>query len=471
MGGLTGVFYSIDPEVMYVSNALSYIKTHQIQYIDHPGTPTILALAYLLWPGRIYAKLIAQTPFVLWALKNYDLVFFYLRLGQGMIFGVTIWIFLKVTRTITHSHLAVLFAWLVLLIFSPVLRLGSGITPETWSFLLISIWLWPLTKFLTKPGVEMIPVLGLISGLAVANKFTNLFLVPASVILALTLKSLLWRQRLANSLIALLAAIAGFVMGTWPIRDKYRLLADWVMKVATSTGIHAGGEKALLNLPTHWQSILTVHRQEPWMTVGIVLIIIISITQRRLRVLASVFMIGVIVFAKYPLGYYQLANYTILMFLLTVLLSRLPKTFITALILVLLFSVRSSISDYLTSISSAIAKTVALETFIREHPAKKATVWEWGRAKDQAILWSTSSDWHGSVFAAEKEALRLPFYELSAIPAEKVFDLCWDQLYMQKISAPAFLDKYEQQPLNYRSIKGNDDMILIESSHCENQGR
>lgn len=471
IGGPAGVFYSIDPEVMYVSNALSYIKTHQIQYIDHPGTPTILTLAYLLWPWRIYAKLIAKTPFILWSLKHYDLVFFYLRLWQGVVFGVAIWIFLKVVGSITHSLLTVLFVWLALLIFSPVLRLGSGITPETLSFLIISIWLWTLTKFLKRPGVDMIPVLGLISGLAVANKFTNLFLVLASAILALTLASLSWRQRLANSLITLLTAIAGFVMGTWPIRDKYRLLINWVIKVASSTGLHAGGEKAIFDLSTHWQSILAIHHQEPWMVVGITFIILISIIQRRLRVLVSVFTIGVLVFAKYPLSYYQLANYTALVFLLTVLLSRLNKIFIAALILVLLLSIRPSVSGYLASASSAITKAVVLETFIQKHPAQKATLWEWGRAKDPAVLWSISSDWHGSVFAAEKESMRLPFYELYPIPAKKVFDLCWDQLYIQRISAKAFLDKYMGQSLNYQLIKGDDDMILIESSHCKNQGR
>src|SRR3989344_9353514 len=126
LGGLAGVFYSTDPEVMYVGNALSYIKAHQIQYIDHPGTPSIVTLAYLLWPWRIYAKLVAQTPFVLWSLRHYDLIFFYLRLWQGIIFGIAIWFFLKAVYSITASRLSLLMAWLVLLVFTPVLRLGSG---------------------------------------------------------------------------------------------------------------------------------------------------------------------------------------------------------------------------------------------------------------------------------------------------------------------------------------------------------
>lgn len=471
IGGLKGVFFSIDPEVMYVGNALSYIKTHQIQYFDHPGTPSILTLAYLLWPWRIYAKLVAQTPFVLWSLEHYDLIFFYLRLCQGMIFGVAVWIFLKAVNLATDSRLVIMLAWVALLIFSPMLRLGSGITPETLSFLIVSVWLLFLAKFLKKPGVDLALVLSLVSGLATANKFTNLFLILASITLALTLKSLSWRQRSTSSLIALAMAATGFVTGTWPIRDKYRLLFDWVIKLMTSTGIHAGGEKAILDWPSYWQSVLTIHYQEPWLILGVGLILLISIAYGRLRILVGIFTMGAMIFAKYPLTYYQLANYVVLVFLLSVLFSRLNKFLTTVLILILLYPVRSNMFSYLMSTSSVVTKTVVLETFIRRHPPKKATLWEWGRAKDPAVLLTTSRDWHGNMFVVEREALKLPIYELYPIPANKVFSLCWDQLYIQKVSAKTFLEKYFEQSLDYNPIQGTDDMILIKSNHCKDQGR
>lgn len=470
-GGLKGVFYSIDPEVMYVGNALSYIKVHQIQYFDHPGTPSILTLANLLWPWRIYTKLIAQTPFVLWSLKHYDLIFFYLRLWQGVIFGLAVWIFLKAVNLVTGSRLVVILAWVGLLIFSPTLRLGSGITPETISFLIASVWLIFLAKFLKRPEVGLVPVLGLISGLAVANKFTNLFLVLASITLALTLRSLSWRQRLANSLIALAMAVAGFVTGTWPIRDKYQLLFGWVVKLMTSTGIHAGGEKALFDWPSYWQSVLAVHHQEPWLTFAIGLIVLMSVVFGRLRILIGIFVMGVLVFAKYPLTYYQLANYVVLVFLLSVLFSRVNKFFIGVLILILLFPVRSSMSSYLKTTSSAISKTSVLETYVGTYPPMKATLWEWGRAKDPAVLLTTSRDWHGNIFVAEREALKRPVYELYPVPVDKVFDLCWDQLYIQKVSVKTFFEKHPGKTLDYNLIPGSDDMILIKSDHCLDQFR
>lgn len=477
MGGLAGVFYSIDPEVMYVGNALSYIKIHQIQYIDHPGTPTIIALAYLLWPWRIYAKLIAHTPFVLWSLRHYDLVFWYLRLWQGLILGGAVWFFLKAITLSTDSKLATLFAWLALLVFSPTLRLGSGITPETMSFLITSIWLLLLAKHLKRPAVNLIPVLGLVSGLAVANKFTNLFLMLAATGLPLTLWPLSWPQKLANSLIAFLMATIGFVVGTWAIRDKYQALIKWLIDLVTSTGIHAGGEKALFDISSHWRSIRAIYHQEVWIAVFSVLLITILLFQVRRRrkifhqqalILAGVFGAGILIMAKYPLSYYQLTNYVVVVFLLSVLLGRLNRVWLVTLILILFTAVKPGIASYLSSVSAAVTRTMALETFIRNHPAEKAAVWEWGRAKAPAVLWTISSDWHGEIFAPEREGLKLPFYELSAVPSGKLFDLCWDQLFIQKASVAAFLGKYPEIKLATTSLIGSDDMYLVRSKHCGN---
>lgn len=40
-GGWPGVFFSIDPDTHYIGNSLSFIKINQIQYTNHPATPSI----------------------------------------------------------------------------------------------------------------------------------------------------------------------------------------------------------------------------------------------------------------------------------------------------------------------------------------------------------------------------------------------------------------------------------------------
>lgn len=466
--GIKGVFYSIDPEVMYVGNALSFIKIGQIQYIDHPGTPSILLVSFLLWPFRFYAKLVDHTPFVLWAFKNYSVVFLYLRMWQGILFALGTWIFLKAVKTSTDSVVMVVFSWLLLLIYSPFLRLGSGITPETISFLLSTIWVWILAKFLNRPDIGLIPVLGIISGIAVANKFTNLFLIVASVSLPIYLKHLDWRQKLVNSSFIFLMALAGFMMGTWSIRDKYRVLFGWVIKLATSTGIHAGGTKAIFDWPIYLQSLVALHHQIPWLFFGVALILLISIVKRKLFVLVLIFTIGVLVLAKYPLTYYQLSNYTVLTFLLTSLLSKMNKAFVVLACLFLLPLTSYTVNDYLKTTSLAMNRTKVLETYLENHPPKKATLWEWGRAKDPALLLTISPDWHGGIFEVEKLTMNLDAVELFPIPADKVFDLCWDQLFIQGVSVKSFIDKYPERRFEKEKITGSDNMFLLHSKHCTN---
>lgn len=466
--GIKGVFYSIDPEVMYVGNALSFIKIGQIQYIDHPGTPSILLVSLLLWPLRIFAKLISRTPFVLWAFEHYEIVFFYLRILFGGMFSFGVWIFLKAVRLITKSMIFVFFAWAGLLIFTPTLRLGSGITPETVSFLLVAIWLWYLAKFLNNPDMDTIMALGILSGVALANKFTNLYVVMASLLLPNLIKSLNRRQKFVNLIVVAIMALSGFILGTWTIRDKYRFLFGWAIKLLTSTGIHAGGARVIFDWPSYWQSIITIHHQLPWFWVGILIILATSFFQKKLLPLTVAFIVGVLTFAKYPLTYYQLSNYVVLVFIMSFLLSKFSKLMTLTLVIFMLPLVKGNVNDYFHSISDAMAKTEILERYIDANPAKKATLWEWGRAKTPALLLTMSPDWHGSIFAGEKERLNLPAYELFPIPKEKVFDLCWDQLYIQKVSIKEFMDRYPGKSFNNIAIPGSDDMVLLTSNHCFN---
>lgn len=466
--GVNGVFFSIDPEVMYIGNALSYIKSGQIQYIDHPGTPSILAIGYLLWPFRIYAKLIDHIPFVLWAFKHYAVVFLYLRIWQGILFTLGVWIFLKSVKSVVGSASVVMMSLFLLLIYPPFLRLGSGVTPETLSFLFTSMWVWVLAKFLRKPEVSLIPVMGVISGLAVANKFTNLFLIAASMSLPLKLKNLNLRQRLTNSSIVLVASLFGFVIGTWSIRDKYRILFNWVSDLITSTGIHAGGEKAIFEWSSYRDSIIGLHHQIPWLFLGIILTLSISIAQKKLSTLVMIFTIGVLAFAKYPLTYYQLSNYTVLVFLLATSLARMNKVTPIAFCLLLLPLVNSMVNEYLATTTLAMNKAKVLEDYIIKHPAQKAALWEWGRAKDPALLLTTSSGWHGSMFADEVRDLKISMFELFPIPRDKVFDICWDQLYIQGVSVGSFMHKYPERIFEKERIPGSDDMFLLTSSHCKN---
>jgi hypothetical protein len=134
-------FFSLDPDAMYVGNALSYFKDQKIYYIDHPGTPAIILLAITLVPLKIYAQFTSHQQFTFWAIEHQDILYFYLRITQGMIASGALFIYLSVIYKATKSLLAQVVAWSALFSFSFFPYLFSIISGEATNFLIISIWL------------------------------------------------------------------------------------------------------------------------------------------------------------------------------------------------------------------------------------------------------------------------------------------------------------------------------------------
>ena len=90
--GTDGVFFSIDPDVVYVSNALSNIKYSVIGFYDHPGIPASSLLTLFLLPFRFYAKFISHENFFQFFVNNYSYEFVYLRVLQDLVFSLGIFI-------------------------------------------------------------------------------------------------------------------------------------------------------------------------------------------------------------------------------------------------------------------------------------------------------------------------------------------------------------------------------------------
>src|SRR3989344_3727571 len=101
--GVSGVFYTVDPDVQYLSNSFSFIEKGQIQYDVHPGTPTIMLHAFALWPLRIYVKLIENMPFMTWVFRNISLTYFYIRVFQALWLGFAMSLFLSAIYVYSKS--------------------------------------------------------------------------------------------------------------------------------------------------------------------------------------------------------------------------------------------------------------------------------------------------------------------------------------------------------------------------------
>jgi hypothetical protein len=116
---------------------------------------------------------------------------------------------------------------------------------------------------------------------------------------------------------------------------------------------------------------------------------------------------------------------------------------------------------------------LALEEFIVAHPPQIATVWEWGRSADYAYL--HSRDWIGEPYARYLKVFKPNLYNLTfdkqkiitpQMARVPVFEVCWDQLYIQKYELPGLLKLYPEKSLEIIEIPNSKQMIMIKSLHC-----
>ena len=191
----TSPFFDIDPDVVYVTNAISYIKRHQIAYTDHPGTPYILTLAASYTPLRFYAKYVKHTPFVEWSLTNFSFLVLYSRFFASLLFSLGIYLYLRTIKKYTRSDILTLTAWLLLFIYPNFLRFSVRLTPENLLPLIFALWFSLLVSLIKKNSSKKLLPLNFISGVAFATKFTNL---SFPIISALATLSLFFKRNLKN---------------------------------------------------------------------------------------------------------------------------------------------------------------------------------------------------------------------------------------------------------------------------------
>jgi len=106
--GPSSPFFTIDQEVVYVTNALSYVVRKQIPFYDHPGTPGILLLSASFTPLRLWAKYFIHTPFIDWSIKNFTFLMYYSRFFVLIVYCAGLAILLRAVHNFTASRLAVI---------------------------------------------------------------------------------------------------------------------------------------------------------------------------------------------------------------------------------------------------------------------------------------------------------------------------------------------------------------------------
>lgn len=480
VSGSRGMFFSIDPDVHYIASSLYWIKSNQIQYINHPGTPSILFFAYLLLPLRIYAKLIEHTNFISWYITHPAEVYYYLRIAINIIYSFSLFIFLYAIYFTTRSFFSTFVGWVSLFCFGFFPYLGAEIRSESTSFFIIALWLFCLSLFIKSANRTMIFLLAGLSGLAVANKFTNISFFIVSMTLPMILKKEKRLGKLKLVIYSALTGFAAFIFSTWPIRQKYPQIFRLMFDLFTHTDKLGGGKQALFDWSRYTESVIYLIQQERWIYIIMFFTLLLFIllknrTHDALKIISLVVYTGIIIFAKYPESYYQTTHYLVVVFILSYLFkywrSSLKKIFAMLLFIVAV----TNLIIYNQNLSYEIFTSISLENFISAHPSKGITIWEWGKAKDFALLWGNS--WSGGNYSQELATIRPDLlteihYFKNTFPKiygeNGIFSLCWNQLYVQKRSLNRFMEKDKLKFVTLEDIPNSGGMVYVVSNHCSN---
>jgi hypothetical protein len=481
--GLNGAFYyRYDPDIIYIANALLYTKAHIILYIDHPGTPTIMLLNWLFIPTRLIAKYIFHEGFIQWAFSNFAFLEFYLRLFMLTLFGTSLFIFLKVIKKMSKSVLITILTFLAFFSFSTTWYQGIYIVPENFSFFLTVIWLSIFIEFRKKSSYLLNTILVLVAGFAVANKFTNGFLLIPSLLFLLFSKNKI-NQKLGRVLLNIVIAVSAFILGVWPIFSRLGSLFRWVGILFFHIGIYGNGRNAIFDLVSYSASVTSSVRQEPFVFAVVCTATVVAIyllIKRTLKIIdpeVIIFLtalLGIMVFAKYDIVRYNFINYLLIIFCLAHFLSRIRTNFLKVVIglLAIVFIYNGYL--YLTSTINGIGKETILQNYYDKNPPIFNTLW--GVDNKYNIINHWTIYWVANVFGEQFNAkpllmLSKDLTEVNVIGFQEtlnknIFSLCWDHAYLTKEDATKFLTIYKDKKLIAKPLPVDNSVYEITSKHC-----
>lgn len=482
--GVSGTFfYNLDPDIVYVTNAILYIKSGIVFYADHPGTPSIILFSWLYIPLRFLAKFYFHKDFIQWSFDNIVFLTYYSRIFSLIIFCSGLFVFLKVISKTFRSVYITTFSFLA---FFAVMQVQNAISvvPENLSIFLTAVWLYFFTKFISKKSYRLNIILIIISAFAVANKFTSLFLLIPSLLLPI-FNNVSFRKRTLQFFINLVISISIFFLGIFPAIGKMAYISDWVRSLLLHTDIYGRGIESVFDLKSYLSSVWTLITGAPIpfaIIFSTLLLGIIYVRNKKLKIsgpisfLTFTTFVGIAFFAKYPVIRYFVVDFELIIFCLSYFLSK-SKILLAILMSVLLIVPFVEIINIYTIGETARFDPVMAyqQIYIYKNPAKVDTLWGYGVECIYGELYGWTSGWSGNVFGEQfgiKPVLYLN-YDLKSIKMlggsdnkKGVFDVCWDKAYLLSKDVTKFLNMYKDKNLRAIPVPGDDSVYEIDSTHC-----
>jgi hypothetical protein len=483
--GLSGVYYAIDPEMAYISNALTYTKYHLIGYVDHPGTPLILFLSWSYIPLRIFAKYYDNIPFILWCFNNLTFLFFYTRIVMIFLFAVSIFVYFLAAIRITSYKSVPILVLLGLSTFPFVFRLSGEVLAESMGFFVISIWLYFFSLQDKIKSPKLLFVLSFISGCALAVKFNNIVIAIASIALIISYSLLSIKSKILYLFLNLILVVLGFICGSWAVKNSYISIFGKIIKVAIGSGdgaAHGSGTGGAINtqvvyyfINLFWQS----YRPLAILFIVTSLLLIYFVLRKKIRVFDKIFVLfvsvcfSILFMTKYPNDYYQFPNVLILVFVNIYILKKYINNLTPVCILLFTPVMITNLFGHYRFLENNIDPSIQVAKYQISHPSRFLTLYDYAPVKDFMLIWMRY--WGFGLFDeqligsnARTMALEANYKDVTVKydSTKNISDVCWDKLYIRSDRAKEFLNLYPNYGYSVEKI-GNSGIWVVNSSRCK----
>jgi|GEM_PF-990159 len=249
---------NLDPEYVYLLNALNMAEFQQVKHIDHPGTPVqvlgavTLRIVHGLTPSagsNLHEDVLKHPEFYLRAI---DIVMVFLNMLMSWFLGL-------VCSRFTRSKWISM--WMQITPFLSDIVLINGITrvsPEPlllFSSMALLALIIIMLNSIDAGNSTVLPVMfAAVTGFGIAVKITFL---PMAVI------PLVLFPGLRKKINYLIMVAVSFVLFTLPIIGQYGEFFKWIRRLTTHTGRYGTGETGIISLSSYFENMVKLLTGQP----------------------------------------------------------------------------------------------------------------------------------------------------------------------------------------------------------------
>lgn len=334
----------VDPEYCYLANSLALSSGKTNLYIDHPGTPLIVMMSItnsvtnFFRQGKLIEDVV-QNPEIY--LKNDNTVMISLLAIALLFSGFIIY-------KSTGDLFTALFFQFIPFISEIVIIITERIMPEplfiATSALLISYILADLNNKI--PNYKIIKnralFYGVISGLAIAIKFTSIsiLIIPFLII-----------KEKKNKMLYIVYTISAFLIFAFPILFKLDTFFKWMTGMFIHSGIHGSGNSNIVDLNVFLPNIKLLFLQTKFfffpffISIGMLILLLFRKMRNKINDKKLINLLLGLIFAG-SIHIFLVAKHYALYYMIPILVFTLLYYYVNIQIIKKIFSVKPKIFDY-----------------------------------------------------------------------------------------------------------------------------